>query len=157
LEVTEMGVPGYLAVMARQVPPADAATLESLQAQRCDLLSDPQVEQVVADCASYFARRPYLRWFQPLDAVVRAGLGASYFDGSACHLDLIQWATDPVWGQIADPRLRQMLLDDGVPHLRAHLRQGMLRVVLLNGRTVVDQAERAPTCTAPPAQPAASG
>jgi len=119
------------------------ATLESLQAQRCDLLTDSQVDQVIADCASYFARQPYLRWFHPLDVVLRGSLGVSYFDGSACHLDLVQWATRPVWGQIADPQVRQVLLDDGVPHLRAHLRHGTVRVVLLNGRTVVDQAGRA--------------
>ncbi len=101
------------------------------------MLTDSQIEQLVADCASYFACQPYLRWFRPLDELLRGSLAVSYFDGSACHLDLIQWATDPVWGQIADPRLRQVLLDDGVPHLRAHLHHVPLRLVLLNGRTVV--------------------
>ena len=119
------------------------ATLDSLQAQQCDLLTESQIAQVIADCASYFGRQPYLRWFLPLDAVLRAGLGVSYFDASACHLDLVQWATSPVWSQIANPKIRQLLLDDGVPHLRAHLQRGTVRTVLLNGRTVVDQAERA--------------
>lgn len=119
------------------------ATLESLRAQRCDLLTDVQAARVVADCASYFTRRPYLRWFQPLENLLQDCMDASYFDGTACHLDLVQWATDPVWSKIADLRVRQALLDDGVPHLREHLRHGPVRVILLNGRTVVRQAERA--------------
>lgn len=41
------------------------ATLASLRAQRCDLLNESQIAQVIADCASYFGRQPYLRWFQP--------------------------------------------------------------------------------------------
>lgn len=127
------------------------ATLDSLGAERCDLMTDSQVGQLVDDCASYFSRRPYLAWFRPLDHVLRAGLGVSYFDGSACHLDLIQWATDPVWGQIANARIRRLLLADGVPHLRAHLRHGSPRLVLLNGRTVLDQAQKAGLVSLSPA------
>lgn len=68
-------------------------------------------------------------------------LGVSYYHGTACHLDLVQWATDPIWGQLPGKALRQMLLDDGVPHLRAQLRHDNLRLVLLNGSTVLDQVE----------------
>jgi hypothetical protein len=62
---------------------------------------------VVADCAAYFQRNPYRRWFDPLDELLRAGVGASFYDGTACHLDLVQWATDPVWGQMSDERARR--------------------------------------------------
>jgi hypothetical protein len=115
------------------------ATLESLGAQRLDQLTEAQVATIVADCATYFQRRPYRRWFDPLDELLRAGADASYYDGSACHLDLVQWATQPMWGKIADPMARQALLDDGVPHLRNQLAQENVRLVLLNGRQIIDQ------------------
>src|SRR5438876_10516253 len=62
------------------------ATLQSLAAQRVDRLTDAQVATVAEDCATYFQRRPYRRWFDPLDELLRAGVAASYYDGSACHL-----------------------------------------------------------------------
>ena len=71
--------------------------------------------------------------------MLRAGADASYYDGSACHLDLVQWATQPIWGKIADPGVRRTLLDDGVSHLRAQLARENVRLVLLNGRRVLDQ------------------
>lgn len=115
------------------------ATMESLDAERLDRLTDEQVATVVADCAAYFHRRPYRRWFDPLDELLRAGAEAGYYDGSACHLDLVQWATDPVWGRIPDRSLQRALFEDGVPHLRAQLARENVRLVLLNGRQVIDQ------------------
>jgi hypothetical protein len=115
------------------------STLESLGASTLDALSYTQVATVVADCSTYFAHNPYRRWFDPLDALLRAATGTSYYDGSACHLDLVQWATDPVWGAITDRAVRRALLDDGVSHLRTQLARGNVRLVLLNGRQVIDQ------------------
>ena len=115
------------------------ATLASLGAKRLDRLTGEQVAAVVADCASYFQRCPYRRWFDPLDQLLRAGTGTSYYDATACHLDLSQWATDPVWSGIADVRVQRQLLDDGVPHLRAQLARENVRVVLVNGRQALNQ------------------
>lgn len=115
------------------------ATLESLGADRFDRLTDEQVTRVVSDCAGYFQRRPYRRWFDPLDQLLRASTGCSYYEGTACHLDLVQWATDPIWARIADVGVRRALLEDGVPHLRAQLAHDNLRFVLLNGRQVLNQ------------------
>lgn len=118
------------------------ATLDSLGAVSLDQLSDAQVTQVVADCAAYFGRNPYRRWFDPLDVLLRNAADASFYDGTACHLDLVQWATDPVWGRIGNRAVRQALLDDGVPYLRTQLSRGNVRLVLLNGQQVIDQVSR---------------
>ena len=115
------------------------ATLESLGADSCDLLTDEQVAKVVAECSSYFRRRPNRNWFNPFDKLLRESIEASYYDGSACHLDLIQWSTNPVWGKICDTKCRGALLSDGVGHLRTQLANESFRLVLLNGREVVDQ------------------
>ena len=115
------------------------ATLESLGAESTSVLTDAQVAQVVADCAAYFHRNPYRAWFDPLDDILHRALGVSYFDDTACHLDLVQWATDPVWGKIPNAAVRRVLLDDGAEHLGAQLRGGAVRTVVVNGAAVWDQ------------------
>jgi hypothetical protein len=124
-------------------PERRLATLESLGADSLEKLTDVQVAEVVADCATYFHRQPYKRWFDPLDRLLLDAVGASYYNGSVCHLDLVQWATDPVWSKIPDQRAREVLLDDGVPHLRAQLQQEHVRLVVLNGRAVIKQVQAA--------------
>ncbi|MHB1535641.1 MAG: hypothetical protein ACYC1D_13740 [Acidimicrobiales bacterium] len=115
------------------------ATLASLAASSTEALSDAQVRQVVDDCAAYFDRNPYWTWFEPLDALLKAATDTGYRHRSACHLDLVQWATDPVWGQIPDVAIRERLLADGVAHLSGQLAQSNVRLVLINGATVAAQ------------------
>src|SRR3954453_2939366 len=74
------------------------ATLESLGASPGEELSAEQAHDVVIDCNLYFERNPYWRWFKPLGELLDSAVGASYRHGPACHLDLVQWAPDPVWG-----------------------------------------------------------
>lgn len=119
------------------------ATLASLNAHRLDLLDDAQVATVIAECAAYFQRRPYRRWFNPLNQLLRISTTTSYYDGTACHLDLVQWATDPVWRRIANKQVRRLLLDEGLPHLRALLGRDNVQLVLLNGRQVINEVEGA--------------
>lgn len=114
------------------------ATLGSLGATDPQSLSDLQVAQVVDECSSYFRNRPYKKWFDPLDEVLEAAMGCSYYDGSACHLDLVQWATDPVWGQLA-PAQRNRLLEEGAPFLQTQLESADIRLVVVNGAQVWDQ------------------
>jgi hypothetical protein len=117
------------------------ATLHSLGLRTMLDTKDTHISQVLSDCREYFSKdgNPYWTWFGPLDKLLSQATGMSYRDGTACHLDLVQWATDPVWDKINDPSVRQALLDDGVPHLTNQLRQGNIRLVLLNGRQAVDQ------------------
>ena len=114
------------------------STLASLGAENTAALADDQVQTIVAECAAYFSGNPYRRWFDPFDQVLRDGVGASYYDGSACHLDLVQWATAPKWGDLL-PGIRRSLLEESLPYLQDQLRFGNLRLVILNGREVLDQ------------------
>jgi hypothetical protein len=122
-------------------PKRRLSTLASLGAESTAALTQDQIKIVVDDCAAYFSTNPYRRWFDPLDHVLRNGLGANYYDGSACHLDLVQWATTPAWSRLL-PSVRQRLLDETLPHLRSQLRLGNLRLVIINGREVIDQVTR---------------
>lgn len=113
------------------------ADLELLDAPDLSTLNDRQVQQVVDACHTYFARNPYRSWFDKLNAVL-SGIGCDYYTGSACHLDIVQWATDPVWGSFpATSRVaQQQLLHDDSEFLLDQLRNEAIELVLVNGRTV---------------------
>jgi hypothetical protein len=106
----------------------------SLREASMDVIAD-----VHQGCRQYFHRRPYRKWFDRLEEQLRA-VGASYYDGSAAHLDLAHWATDPTWGDLT-PDQRERLLEDGRSFLQWQLGRPHLRLVMLNGRAVILQFE----------------
>ncbi len=108
------------------------ATLDSLGVPDHGHLTDEHAAAIVAECAGYFERHPY-HWFETLDGVVRDGLGASYFAGTACHLDLVQWATSTSWGGLT-PAMQADLLRSDVGFLRRLLDRAPFRVVVVTGR-----------------------
>ncbi len=98
------------------------------------------VEQVLHDCDEYFSRNPYWRWFGHLEKVLN-DIGASYSDGSACHLDLVQWATDPTWSGL--PRgLQDKLTGDDAGFFKQQLTNESIKLLLVNGKSVIDQLRR---------------
>ncbi len=116
-------------------------TLPSLGATSPAELTDEQVRKVLDGCYEYFHRKPY-RWLDHLAPVLEQ-VGASYRDRTACHLDLVQWATGRAWTAV-DPQERQRLLDEDEPFLVRQLtwdrpEVGRFRLVLVNGRSCVDQ------------------
>jgi len=120
----------------------DKRRLESLTSLGVTGLQDAPLEKLAAivnGCNRYFQRNPY-RWFNPLDEILRA-CGASYFDGTACHLDLVQWATDPTWAKLWDGVQDRLIREDG-GFLMRQLECESIRVLLLNGRRVIKEFER---------------
>jgi len=67
--------------------------------------------------------------------------GYSYYDGSACHLDLVQWATDPVWGDLEEAE-QEKLLEADLHFFREQLSYEHIRLLLLCGKTVMEQYRR---------------
>jgi hypothetical protein len=122
-------------------PKRRLATLASLHAESTASLRPDQIRSAIEDCAEYFRpdRNPYRRWFDPLDETLQAALGVSFYDHTACHLDLVQWATRPAWSELSR-QAREILLSEGLPHLQCLLRHGNVSTVLLNGRQVIDHA-----------------
>ena len=105
------------------------------------LVGQRSVHQVLADCNGYFQRKPLKRWFDQLERILKK-FGDSYYDGSACALDLVQWATDPVWSKLPAPRLRKQkqLLSVDAPFLKMQLEENTnIKLVLANGVCVVDE------------------
>ncbi len=127
-----------------QLLAGESQRLESLASLGVESLvdaSDEVVARVVRACYGYFAGpNPYWEFFGHMERLLAAG-GWSYRDGSACHLDLVQWATDPIWGGIPDDGVQKQLLLADAAFLRRQLAETDLRLVLVNGATAVAQVE----------------
>lgn len=119
----------------------DARRLETTISlkEKPSLESAEIVSRVFDGCNRYFQRRPYRRWFDVLEKVLKQ-IGGSYYNGSACHLDLVQWATDPVWSGL-EPTTRETLLKSDIPFLRQQLAQENVRLLLLNGAGIMQAYE----------------
>lgn len=94
------------------------------------------IEAAYQGCCDYFRLNYYKGWFNKFNEVL-AKAGASYHDRSACHLDLVQVATDPVWGKLNT--IQQMtLLTADKGFLSQLINNGKFELLLLNGRTCMD-------------------
>lgn len=94
---------------------------------------------ILDSCRTYFLGNPYDRWFKKLDRVI-SGVGASYYSTSsfACHVDLIPYATARKWTELT-LRQRSSLLAVAADTLALLLRDSSVRLLVLNGRSVVEQ------------------
>lgn len=111
-------------------------TLESLEVPSLTDASDVKIARVIERCNSYFTHQPYWTWFGQLEPILNA-IGASYKAGTACHLDLVQWATDPVWAKIPSQATREQLIHADAAFLKQQLLSEQIQVLLLNGRSVI--------------------
>lgn len=113
------------------------ASRVSLQRTEPEQLSDAEVAQVLRDSNTYFGRNPLWPWFHWLEAVMVGAAGGSYLGGTACHLDLVQWATKPAQGKLrAD--VWQRLVDEDRSFLAWQLGQTPARTLVVNGPACVD-------------------
>ena len=117
-------------------------TLGSLGLSSWREADDEQLRRIHEVCAEYFRGRPYDLWFGRLETILNRA-DASYYGGlsGACHLDLVPYATAPVWGRL-DRRQRSRLLDVSGNSLGLVIRNSQIRVLILNGRSVVRAFER---------------
>ena len=108
-----------------------------------DLSSVPiqKIEEVFSDCNLYFDRNPYRQWFNQLELILKHS-GLSYYDGTACHLDLVQWATDPPWGRLKPRSVREELISADSSFLTEQLSRENIRLILVNGSGVITELKR---------------
>jgi len=114
-------------------------TLSSLGIAEWSDVDVRHLRLILDSCRTYFLGNPYDRWFKRLDYVI-SGAEASYYDGSgsACHLDLIPYATARKWTDLTS-RQRSSLLASAADSLALLLRDSCIRVLVLNGQSVVEQ------------------
>jgi hypothetical protein len=96
-------------------------------------------------CLHYFEKRPYERWFNRLE-ILNEWLGVTYYSTllastessrMACHLDLVPFATAQKWAEIPQ-RVRKLLLEEHSKWLSRVIPESNIKVLVLNGRTVVE-------------------
>ena len=119
-------------------------TLKSLGARERGELTDAQCERAITTMRGYFGPdKPVYSWFAGLSRVVE-GFGASFRDGSAAHLDLVQEVTDPFWSNVlkADRDAGAAMLDADLPFLRWQIEAFALSAVICTSRTVLDAVVR---------------
>lgn len=116
-------------------------TLRSLNLRSWADADFRHIRKILFSYSNYFLRNPYDRWFRVLDSVIQ-GANASYYSPtcSACHLDLVPYATKCKWTEL-NLGQRQKLLDTNSETLGILLRDSPVRALILNGMSVVRQFE----------------
>ncbi len=117
-------------------------TLKSLGLKRWGNAEPKHLRMIDNACRGYFARNPYDLWFKSLDNII-SGTKASFYARSApaCHLDLIPYATSCKWTDLSSGQ-RSTLLNVAGDTLGLLLRDSPVRLLVLNGQTVVRTLER---------------
>jgi hypothetical protein len=123
-----------LAEAARRLP-----TLRTLGLHGWNEASYIEIRRILEACSDYFYRNPYDRWFRKLDAII-VGTGSSFYEATACHLDLVPYATRAKWAAL-DTAERQMLLANSGAAFGQLLRDSPLELLVLNGKSVVHAFE----------------
>jgi hypothetical protein len=114
-------------------------TLDSLGISTWADADSHHLRTILAACTLYFNRNPYDRWFQVLENIL-TGIRVSYYgaEASACHLDLVPYATLTKWGSLSPPE-RDRLIRESQDVLGLFLRDSRIEMLILNGQSVVDQ------------------
>ena len=113
---------------------------ESLGGEFTGGLSESQAERVIAGCSKYFLNRPF-EWFDDIENVVLKPNGITYSSGEACHLDVIQWATNPIWSKITKQQECISLLENDSEFLKFQIASQGYDFIFLNGNTVIKQVK----------------
>jgi hypothetical protein len=102
-------------------------------------LTSREIEEIWFGCLNYFDG-PYYKWFSKMQDTVLTPLGASYKERTAVHLDLIQWATDPLWEVMLkkDPETAKRHLDLDLPFLKKQIQDVSANLFFLTGMPVVE-------------------
>lgn len=118
-------------------------TLASLDLNNWNELTHVQLESIHTSCTEYFSRNPYDAWFKPLDLLLR-GTNDSFYSPlfHACHLDLIPYATGVKWAFLKTWQ-RESLLTISASFLGQVLKYSPIKILVLNGKTVVENFQRA--------------
>lgn len=116
-------------------------TLDSLSLPSWGHADYVALRAILDACRTYFDHNPYDRWFGSLERLFEA-TGCSYYSpkATACHLDIVPWATTYKWGALA-PRVRHELVERAAQALVELIADSCLTMLVLNGQEVVRRFE----------------
>lgn len=103
-------------------------------------LTQEVAELILEGNKNYFTgenANPY-SWFNAVQDYALSPIGAFYGTGSAAHVDLVQWATDPVWSDIEDETTRQALIEEDIEFLRELFQLKKWDAIIINGSLAID-------------------
>lgn len=114
-------------------------TLGSLGLNQWDEANAQHLQLIIESYYAYFLRNPYDMWFRKLDYII-SGTNASYYEfpNTACHLDLIPYATIDKWTTLSYLE-RSTLLSYASDTLGLLLRDCPIQLLILNGNSVVEK------------------
>lgn len=117
-------------------------TLRSLGLSHWSDATTKHLQMIEESCINYFSRNPYDTWFKELDSLL-GGVASYYYANSprsACHLDVIPYATLSKWTELSTIQ-RSKLLEIAGDTLGLLLRDSSIKFLILNGNTVVKNVE----------------
>lgn len=116
-------------------------TLDSLGLASWSNADASHLSLILESYGSYFELNPYSSWFRPLE-VLLSGVEASYYDSpnTACHFDLIPYATLRKWSELTSQQQSTLLRTAGNT-LGLMVRDSTVELLVLNGHAVVRQVE----------------
>ena len=116
-------------------------TLNSLSLESWLDASSEHLGLILSSCFEYFRQNPYDRWFSVLDRVI-SGTSTSYYSSaaSACHLDIVPYATQKKWTSLKYDQ-KKRLLEFNADILGRLLKKSPIRILILNGKSVVSVVE----------------
>ncbi len=113
-------------------------TLESLRLKQWSDIRHHDVARLLDTYTFYFQRNPYDTWFSQLEFIL-SNTGTTFYgnNSSACHLDLVPFATRCKWTSLSTSQ-KALLLDQSGTFLAQCINASKLQLLILNGKSVVD-------------------
>lgn len=111
-------------------------TLESLGVKSYSDINEEHLDKIIDYCENYFERSiVYRDWFDRITQFINTSTGKDYYDGTACHLDLSQWATEDVWDKLDKSQQKALLGTGDLELLGEIIKNGKFHTLYLNGKT----------------------
>lgn len=117
-------------------------TLRSLGLSHWSDATTKHLQMIEESCINYFSINPYHTWFKELDNLL-GGVASYYYaksPRSACHLDVIPYATLSKWTELSAIQ-RSKLLQVAGDTLGLLLRDSSIKFLILNGNAVIKNVE----------------
>jgi hypothetical protein len=117
-------------------------TLNSLDLESWSNVNEEHLKLMLKSCWTYFDGNPYNEWFKKLDFII-SGTSLSFYLPSyeACHLDLVPYTTTSKWAELSSNQ-KTSLLRLSEDYLGNILKHSSIRLLILNGKSVVDNFEK---------------
>jgi hypothetical protein len=112
-------------------------TLRSLGISDWSKAKKSHALKIEETCRNYFFTNPYDAWFRRIDKVI-SGTSYSYYNGKACHIDLVPFATARKWSSLSSVERDDLMLRCA-EEMKNIVAESELRTLVLNGSSVIDR------------------